>query len=137
MSLRLLFFSFFILHFAFRISAQTDSSHLRISLLTCTPGEDLYSTFGHSALRVTDSLNNDDIVYNYGTFDFDEPGFYMKFIRGKLMYYLSTEDFNSFKEFYQSEQRGITEQILNLSSSEKKKYKTVIASKSCKREQVL
>lgn len=99
--------------------AQSDSCHLRISLLTATPGEELYSTFGHSALRVTDTVSNTDIVYNYGTFNFDEPGFYTKFIRGKLMYYLSTEDFESFRYAYQQENRGITEQVLNLSCSEK------------------
>src|SRR4051794_37017998 len=105
----LLIFSFLIFNFSF-LQAQTDTSHLRISLLTCTPGEDLYSTFGHSALRVTDSVGNDDIVFNYGTFDFSEPGFYMKFIRGKLTFYLSTEDFDSFIQFYKEESRGITEQ---------------------------
>ncbi|MEP6595193.1 MAG: DUF4105 domain-containing protein [Ginsengibacter sp.] len=115
----LLVSSFLIFSFSL-LQAQTDTSHLRISLLTCTPGEDLYSTFGHSALRVTDSADNDDTVYNYGTFDFNEPGFYLKFIRGKLMYYLSTEDFDSFRDFYRAENRDITEQVLNLSSSEKK-----------------
>ncbi|MEO6453735.1 MAG: DUF4105 domain-containing protein [Ginsengibacter sp.] len=118
---RLLLISFLILPFSFLLSAQTDTSHLRISLLTCQPGDDLYSTFGHSALRVTDSSSNNDIVYNYGTFDFNEPGFYLKFIRGKLMYYLSTQDFDSFKNFYQEENRGITEQVLQLTLSEKKK----------------
>lgn len=117
----LLIFSFFIFHFSFSISAQPDTSHIRISLLTCEPGEDLYSTFGHSALRITDSISNEDIVYNYGTFNFEEPGFYTKFIRGKLLYYLSTEDFNSFRDFYHQENRGITEQVLQLTSSEKER----------------
>jgi hypothetical protein len=102
-----------------KIFAQYDSCHLRISLLTCTPGEELYSTFGHSALRITDSVSNSDIVYNYGTFNFDEPGFYTKFIRGKLSFYLSTDDFDSFKYSYQQENRGITEQVLNLTCMEK------------------
>ena len=96
-----------------------DSSRLQISLLTCTPGEELYSTFGHSAYRVIDSNSVTDIVYNYGTFNFGDDGFYLKFIRGKLLYYLSTEDFRSFKAFYQSENRGITEQVLNLTGAEK------------------
>ena len=99
--------------------SQADSCHLRISLLTATPGEELYSTFGHSAVRVTDSVSNMDIVYNYGTFNFDEPGFSTKFIRGKLMYYLSTDDFESFKTEYQQQNRGITEQVLNLTCAEK------------------
>src|ERR1700739_4405382 len=74
-----------------------DSSHICISLLTCTPGDELYSTFGHSALRVTDSANSTDIVYNYGTFNFDDKNFYLRFIRGKLLYYLAPEDFQNFK----------------------------------------
>ena len=116
---------FLISYFLFLISysgfSQTDSCHLRISLLTCGPGEELYSTFGHSAVRVTDSASNEDIVYNYGTFSFDEPGFYTKFVRGKLMYYLSTQDFISFKQDYEQEQRGMIEQVLNLSCNEKNK----------------
>jgi hypothetical protein len=125
--------TFLILNFSFLIlnsvKAQ-DSSRLRISLLTCTPGEELYSTFGHSAFRVIDSalvINGEvsDIVYNYGTFDFNED-FYLKFIRGKLLYYLSIEPFNDrdgymgFKTLYQSTNRGMTEQVLVLSPQEKK-----------------
>ena len=79
-----------------------DSSRLRISLLTCTPGEELYSIFGHSAIRVIDSNSVADIVYNYGTFNFDDEGFYLKFIRGKLMYYISAAYFSDFKFEYQS-----------------------------------
>ncbi len=107
-------------------SAQTDSTHLRISLLTCSPGEELYSTFGHSALRIVDSLSNVDIVYNYGTFDFEEPGFYTKFVRGKLKYYLSTSDYEEFKSFYADEGRGITEQVIDLTTNEKVKINQLL-----------
>lgn len=104
------------------LSAQ-DSSRLRISLLTCTPGDELYSIFGHSAIRITDSSNvgNDyfDIVYNYGTFNFDDEGFYLKFMRGKLLYFISIVKFDDFKFDYQSTNRGMTEQVLNLTPIEK------------------
>ena len=96
-----------------------NSCHLRMSILTCSPGEELYSTFGHSAIRVTDSVSHHDIVYNYGTFNFDEPGFYTKFIRGKLSFYLSTDDFESFMNEYLEEKRDVTEQVLNLTCAEK------------------
>ncbi len=96
-----------------------DSSRIRISLLTCTPGDELYSIFGHSALRVTDSNTVTDIVYNYGTFNFDDEGFYLKFIRGKLLYYVSTEGFEDFKYNYKATNRGMTEQLLNFSAPEK------------------
>ncbi len=113
---------FFIFNFSFLIytpAKAQDSSRLRISLLTCTPGEELYSTFGHSAYRVVDSNAVTDIVYNYGTFNFDDDGFYLKFVRGKLLYYVSAEYFADFKDLYQSTNRGITEQVLNLSAAEK------------------
>ncbi len=96
-----------------------DSSHLRISLLTCTPGDELYSTFGHSAIRIVDSSSVSDIVYNYGTFNFDDDGFYLKFAQGKLLYYISTEYFSDFKYLYEATGRGITEQVLNLTPAEK------------------
>jgi hypothetical protein len=100
-------------------SFAQDSSHIRISLLTCTPGQELYSTFGHTAIRITDSSSVTDYVFNFGTFNFDDDGFYTKFIRGKLLYYLSVENFTDFKFAYQAENRGITEQILNLDAEEK------------------
>jgi hypothetical protein len=99
--------------------AQQDSCNLQVSLLTVTPGEELYSTFGHSAIRIHDTVTNQDIVYNYGTFNFDDPDFYTKFVRGKLLYYLSSDDYPSFLAETREEKRGITEQILNLTCEEK------------------
>ncbi len=100
-------------------SLAQDSSRMRISLLTCSPGNELYSIFGHSALRVIDSNSVTDIVYNYGTFNFDDEGFYIQFVRGKLLYYVSIERFEDFKFSYQADGRGITEQVLNLTPQEK------------------
>ncbi len=96
-----------------------DSSRLRISLLTCTPGAELYSIFGHSALRVTDSNSVTDHVYNFGTFNFNDEGFYLKFLRGKLNYMLSLDHYEDFKADYIAQNRGITEQVLIFSPEEK------------------
>ncbi|MBX2939645.1 MAG: DUF4105 domain-containing protein [Ferruginibacter sp.] len=102
------------------VNAYTqDKSGLRISLLTCSPGEDLYALFGHTAIRVTDSVSLTDIVYNYGTFNFSDPNFYIKFARGKLLYYLSAERYNDFAAGYYYEGRTIREQVLNATESEK------------------
>lgn len=109
-------------HLPFSTFAQ-DSSRLRISLLTCTPGEELYSTFGHSAIRIVyDSPAAGvygDVVYNFGTFDYGDPAFYQKFVKGRLLYYVSASTFEEFKYDYQSTNRGITEQVLNLTAVEK------------------
>lgn len=94
-------------------------SGLRISLITCAPGDELYSLFGHTAFRVVDSVSMTDIVYNYGTFNFDDPNFYVKFARGKLRYYLSIERYDDFLYAYLAEGRSVTEQILQLNEEEK------------------
>jgi len=112
---------FFSVQLFAQITDQTDSCRIQVSLLTCTPGAELYSTFGHSALRIVDSTKGTDIIYNYGTFDFDDPNFYSKFVRGKLLYFVSVEQFQDFKAAYEYEKRGITEQILYLSCDKKQK----------------
>lgn len=91
------------------------AQNYRISLLTCDPGEELYSAFGHNAVRVLDEDSGRDIVFNYGTFDFDTPNFYMKFARGKLDYMLSVSTYEQFVLHYRYLQRGVREQVLDLS----------------------
>jgi hypothetical protein len=100
--------------------AERDSSALRISLLTCTPGSELYSIFGHNALRIVDSAAGTDVVYNYGTFNFNDPDFYSKFVRGKLMYFLSQSSYPDFLFEYDYFKRGVVEQVLLLNGQEKK-----------------
>lgn len=119
--LLLLSFTFFI----FSSTWAQDSCSLRISLLTCSPGEELYSTFGHTALRVQDGQKGTDYVFNYGTFEFG-PDFYTKFIRGKLLYFLSVQEFTEFMYEYQLQSRSIQEQVLQLSCAEKQKLYTAL-----------
>ena len=110
---------FLFLLFCLTAAAQTDSSRLRISLLTCSPGAELYSTFGHTAIRVTDSVNGVDMVYNYGTFDDRDPNFYAKFTKGIMVYSLSNYSYQDFLQEYQYEKRYVIEQNLNLTGEEK------------------
>lgn len=94
-----------------------DSCALRITLLTCAPGTDLYSTFGHTAIRVQNRSSGSDEVFNYGTFEFS-PDFYVQFIRGKLLYALSVENFADFTYAYQMESRSVVEQEILLSCTQ-------------------
>lgn len=112
----------FILSFLFgKVTLAQDSCTLRISILTCGTGEELYSSYGHSAVRIADTCNGTDIVYNYGTFNFGDPDFYMKFTRGKLLYYLNAESMDGFMGLYVYEKRSVTEQVLNLNNADAKK----------------
>lgn len=94
--------------------------NLHISLLTCTPGNEIYSAYGHSAIRLQDSERGLDIVFNYGTFDFDTPFFVPKFLCGTLDYMLSASNFSRFIESYRREGRGVEEREVILSSSKKR-----------------
>ena len=96
------------------------SPKAQISIITCGPGQELYSTFGHSAFRLQDPELGIDVVYNYGTFNFNTPNFYMKFAQGKLLYSLSRQKFEDFLWTYEMENRWVQEQLLNLDAKETK-----------------
>ncbi len=91
-----------------------DTSRLRISLLTCGAGLQPWETFGHTAIRITDSAKGTDNVYNYGTFDGYDEDFLMKFSRGKLLYYLSFYPYRQFVLEYADAGRSVEEQELIL-----------------------
>lgn len=88
-------------------------SNLEISLLTCSPGDELYSAFGHTAIRVN------DMVFNYGMFNFNTEGFYIKFVSGQTDYELGVEMMDGFERQYERRNRSVIEQKLNLTNEEK------------------
>ena len=94
------------------------SDDAQISVITCSAGTELYYAFGHSAFRVQDTKIGLDVVYNYGTFDFDKPNFYWNFTKGKLIYSLSRRRFEDFLYAYQLEKRWVKEQLLDLDQNE-------------------
>ncbi len=98
---------------------QKLSPYAEISVLTCDPGNELYSTFGHSAIRIKDPVLRIDNVYNYGTFNFNTPGFYLKFIKGQLDYMLSVAPYRYFILSYKKNKRAVKEQVLNLDEKQK------------------
>ncbi|WP_118973486.1 Lnb N-terminal periplasmic domain-containing protein [Taibaiella koreensis] len=99
----------------------TDSDHIRISILTCGVGDELYSSFGHTGVRVMDTRSGADEVYNYGTFNFNDPDFYQKFTLGKLPYYLEKGAYGDFMYTYVEEKRNVREQVLDLSTDQKRR----------------
>lgn len=90
-----------------------------IYLLTCSSGEELYSVFGHTAIRVKDDSLGYDYVFNYGTFDFDTPNFYGKFMNGDLKYMLSYTDYERFIYSYKNDGRGVSSGKLELTLRER------------------
>ena len=91
-----------------------------VSLLTADPGTELYSSFGHSAIRMRElGPGGRDLVFNFGTFDFDTPNFYGKFATGKLKYMLSVATYDRFIVEYDYYKRGLREQVLDLNEEQK------------------
>lgn len=91
----------------------------KLSLLTVGTGQELASKFGHSAVRLQDPTLGIDVVYGYGTYNFEDPNFYLNFTRGKLNYTITRNPFNQFKQSYIFEQRWIKEQELDLSLAQR------------------
>ncbi len=90
----------------------------QFSILTNTPGEEIYTLFGHVAIRFQDSIQDVDIVFNYGTFDFRTPNFYLKFVKGRLDYFISVETFEQYLWGIDPIQSSY-EQELNLTEKQK------------------
>ena len=97
------------------------SKEAKISVITCGLGNETYSYFGHTAIRVADPGNNIDVVYNYGAFDFSTPNFVAKFAKGDLQYFVVVHSFSDFINDYTSEKRSVFEQELLISQESKQK----------------
>ena len=91
-----------------------------ISILTIGPGAELYDKFGHSAFRIEDPETGQDVVFNYGVYDFETPNFYTKFAQGKLLYQLGVSYYQPFYDSYVAQNRWVKQQTLNLTLSEKR-----------------
>lgn len=118
------FLPFFLLIFSVLAHAQEHlvlSDSARVSLMTVAPGPFIYSTFGHSAIRIFDPVQRFDRCYNYGTFDFEQPNFVLKFCRGKLLYMLDLEPYRSFEYGNLQDHRQMEEQLLNMTKEEKQR----------------
>lgn len=93
---------------------MTLSDSAKVSVLTCGKGNELYSLYGHTALRIHDPATGLDKVFNYGTFDFATENFALKFVKGDLQYFVSTSTFADFLYNYEYEKRSVFEQTLDL-----------------------
>lgn len=116
---KLLFIAF--LFFGFPSFSQLPqlSEQSTVSVFTCGRGDQLYSTFGHTAIRIKDAANLVDVVYNYGAFDFRTENFYLKFLKGDLQYFMNITSYEEFIYEYQYDNREVIEQTLNLNIHQK------------------
>ncbi|MCB0494817.1 MAG: DUF4105 domain-containing protein [Cyclobacteriaceae bacterium] len=99
-----------------QLRAQQLSPAAKVMVLTVSPGhEELYAAFGHSAIYISDPVNRIDRVYNYGTYYYNQPHFYLNFARGYLLYGLSVSTYERFQGYYAYFNRQVVAQYLDLS----------------------
>lgn len=113
---KLLFLFFPILSFSQNIVL---SDNAKVSILTCGTAPVSYAMYGHTGIRITDVVNQIDVVYNYGAFDFTTPNFMMKFVKGDLQYFVTSDNYYDFEYNYKLDGRSIVEQELNITSQQK------------------
>ncbi|GBU06781.1 membrane protein [Bacteroidales bacterium] len=105
----------------FKDPGQEEVDDIDIGLITVYPRfNEVYTVYGHTAIRVKQASQQVDMVFNYGTFDFNKPNFIFLFLRGHTDYFLSASSFQAFEHAYMSEGAVVEEQILRLSELAKK-----------------
>jgi Domain of unknown function (DUF4105) len=97
------------------------SKEAKASVLTCGTSNEIYALFGHTAIRITDTINGIDVVYNYGAFDFSTSNFALKFVKGNLQYFAVANSYADFIANYTYEKRAVYEQVLNISAPQKQR----------------
>lgn len=105
---------------------------VEVSLITCSPHEEIYSLYGHSALRwhdlhKTGPTAGQDLVFNWGLFNFNKPYFVLRFVFGLTDYELGTINYEYFVPYYRKWGSSVTEQVINLTNDEKRNLKKALA----------
>ncbi len=95
-------------------AAAARGRSLTVRLITVGPGAAVWERFGHNALWIEDSLTGSSVAYDYGRFDFAQPGFLPRFIKGRMRYWTAAADARAVLEFYQGRNRSVWVQELNL-----------------------
>jgi len=99
--------------------SQQLSDDAEIYVIVCSPGNELYQAFGHNAFLVQDSVNQINLLYHFGTFNYSDPNFYTNFARGKLDYMIAAENYDSFINEYTSGGRDVWKLKLNITNEKK------------------
>ncbi len=108
-------------------SPATAQDSIEVSLLTCQPHEEVYSLYGHTAIRYREwGLQEVDIAFNYGVFNFRKPFFVGRFVLGWTDYELGACPYPLFQEEYRRFGSRVTEQVLNLTREEKLRLKQAL-----------
>ena len=110
--------------------AQQLSESTKVSLITVEPGNELNDAFGHTILWVYDPANQIDKAYNFGEYDYSTDNFYWKFVRGQLPYKMGQYPIALYQQYYQKNNRKMTQQVMSFSLAQKQKIFDFLESKN-------
>lgn len=99
--------------------APADSQALSVWLMTMGPGDAVWERFGHNAIRIRDERSGNDRVYNWGMFSLEQSGFVLQFLRGRMRYWMASEDAALTVNAYRAYNRSVTIQELSLTGVQK------------------
>lgn len=105
--------------FVSQLAYPQDSDSIEVSLLTCAPGTEVYSLYGHTAIRYHDLRTGEDLAFNYGVFNFKKPFFSLRFLFGLTDYELGVCQFKYFVYEYRRRGSQVTEQVIDMTTEEK------------------
>ena len=103
---------------ATHLPAQVPMDSIDVALITCSPGDEVYSLYGHTALRCRNHTRGADVVFNYGVFSFEQPHFLWRFVLGKCDYMVLGIPWDVFIKEYEERGSRVTQQTLNLNVAE-------------------
>ena len=111
-----IFFLLVLIFFSPNIYANEleNKNRYKISILSIGEGPSLVDAFGHTAIRVKDAELKNDVVFNFGVYDFNSPNFYSNFVKGRPEYKLGIQNYNNLTQNYIRQKRYIVEHQLNL-----------------------
>ena len=107
---------FILLFFSLNTKADSkkENEEFKISILSIGEGQSLADAFGHTGIRIIDKKTNNDVVFNFGIYDYNAPNFYSNFVKGRPVYKLGVQNYISFINNYIKQDRYITEHEINL-----------------------
>ena len=97
-----------------RPTAGPPGSELTVYLMTMGPGKQVWERFGHNAIWIHDPVAGTDQTYNYGLFDFGQEGFLLRFIQGRMWYWMKGFPAQSYVESYRRDNRSVWVQELEI-----------------------
>ncbi len=133
----ILLFKVFFICFCLNSTAKADTyDSIQVYLLTCEPHDEVYSLYGHTAIRVVNPATNMDIAINYGAFDSTTKNFVLRFIFGLTDYMMMIYDYKDFLAEYRYFGSAVHQQHINMSTEEKRVFMAALA-ESAKPENIV